>query len=85
MDLMEQNIRSLYKQILQPQGIELVSITDGSTAEPNPENFSTDVTQRTFVMFRKGDDEFTETFYSSDPDSITKTLKQVQLEFALKG
>jgi hypothetical protein len=27
-------------RILQPQGIELVSITDGSTAEPNPEDFS---------------------------------------------
>ena len=85
MDIMEKNIRDLYEQILQPQGIELVSITDGSTAEPNPEDFSTEVTQRTMVMFKKGDVEFTETFYSSDPVSITNTLKQVQLEFALKG
>jgi hypothetical protein len=37
------------------------------------------------VMFRKGDTEFTETFYSADPVKIEKTLKQVQLEFALKG
>lgn len=85
MDTMEENIRNLYEQILQPQGIELVSVTDGSTAEPNPENFSTEVTQRTMVMFRKGDIEITETFYASDPVSITNTLKQVQLEFALKA
>lgn len=85
MDLMEKNIRDLYAQILQPQGIELVSVTDGSTAEPNPEDFSSEVTQRTMVMFKKGDAEFTETFYSADPDEITNTLKQVQLEFALKG
>jgi hypothetical protein len=85
MDLMEQNIRDLYSKVLEPQGIELVSITDGSTAEPNPENFSTEITQRTMVMFRKGDTEFTETFYSADPVKIEKTLKQVQLEFALKG
>jgi hypothetical protein len=82
---MEKNIRDLYSQILQPQGIELVSITDGSTAEPNPENFNVEITQRTMAMFKKGDKEFTETFYSSDPDKITSTLKQVQLEFALKG
>lgn len=85
MDVMEKNIRDLYEQILQPQGIELVSITDGSTAEPNPEDFSADVTQRTFVMFKKGENEVTETFYSSDPVSIEKTMKQIQLEFALKG
>lgn len=84
MDVMEKNIRDLYEQILKPQGIELVSITDGSTAEPNPENFSTEITQRTIAMFRKGKDEVTETFYSSDADSIGKILKQVQLEFALK-
>ena len=82
---MEQNIRDLYAQILEPQGIELVSVTDVSTAEPNPQNFSEEVTQRTSAMFRKGDNELTETFYSSDTDSITKVLKQVQLEFALKS
>lgn len=85
MDVMEKNIRDLYEQILQPQGIELVSITDGSTAEPNPEDFSSEITQRTFVLFKKGDSEFSETFYSSDPVSIEKTMKQVQLEFALKS
>jgi hypothetical protein len=84
MDTMEKNIRDLYEQILQPQGIELVSITDGSTAEPNPLDFSSEVTQRTLVTFRKGKDEVYETFFSSDPVSIEKTLKQVQLEFALK-
>lgn len=82
---MEKNIRDLSEQILTPQGIEIVSITDGSTAEPDPDNFSADVTQRTFVLFKKGDSEFTETFYSSDPVTIQNTLKQVQLEFALKG
>lgn len=82
---MEKNIRALSEQILAPQGIEIVSVTDGSTAEPNPNDFSADVTERTFVMFRKGNSEFTETFYSSDPVNIEKTLKQVQLEFALKG
>ncbi|MBS1492085.1 MAG: hypothetical protein JST55_01160 [Bacteroidetes bacterium] len=82
---MEQNIRDLYSKILEPQGIELVSVTDGSTAEANPENFSTEVTQRTMVMFRKGNTEFTETFYSTDPVKIENTMKQVQLEFALKG
>jgi len=85
MDDIEKNIRTLAEQILAPQGIEIVSITDGSTVEPNPDNFSADVTQRTFVMFKKGNTEFTETFYSSDPVTIEKTLKQVQLEFALKG
>ena len=85
MDVMEKNIRDLYEQILQPQGIELVSITDGSTAEPNPEDFSSEITQRTLVLFKKGDSEFTETFYSSDPVSIEKTMKQVQLEFTLKS
>lgn len=84
MDEMEKNIRDLYEQVLQPQGIELVSVTDGSTAEPNPEDFSTEVTQRTMVLFKKGDKEVTETFYSSDAGSIEKILKQVQLEFALK-
>ncbi|MBN8571325.1 MAG: hypothetical protein J0M18_17015 [Ignavibacteria bacterium] len=82
---MEKNIKDLYEQILKSQGIELVSITDGSTAEPNPEDFSSEITQRTLVLFKKGDSEFTETFYSSDPVSIEKTMKQVQLEFALKS
>jgi len=85
MDIMEQNIRDLYSKILEPQGIELVSITDGSTVEPNPENFNLEITQRTMVMFKKGEDEINETFYSSDPVSIEKTMKQVQLEFALKA
>lgn len=84
MDVMEKNIRELYEQILHPEGIELISITDGSTAEPNPADFTTEITQRTMAMFRKGKDEVTETFYSSDADSIEKILKQVQLEFALK-
>lgn len=84
MDVMEKSIRDLYEQILQPQGIELVSFTDGSTAEANPQDFSSEVTQRTMVLFRKGDNEVTETFYSSDAGSIEKVLKQVQLEFALK-
>lgn len=85
MDSMEQNIRNLSEQILKPQGIEIVSITDGSTAQPDPKGIHTEVTQRTMVMFKKGDAEFTETFYSSDPAKIEQTLKQVQLEFALKG
>lgn len=85
MDLMEQNIKNLYEKILQPQGIELISLTDGSTAEANTHNFQTEITQRTMAMFRKGDIQLTETFYSTDPVKIEATLKQVQLEFALKA
>ena len=84
MDIMEKNIRDIYEKTLKPQGIELVSFTDGSTAEANPENFSTEITQRTMVLFRKGENEVTETFYSTDSAKIESIMKQVQLEFALK-
>ncbi len=84
MDEMEKNIRDLYEKILKPQGIELDSITDGSTGEANPQNFKVEISQRTMVTFRKGENVVYETFYSSDPVKIEEALKQVQLEFALK-
>jgi len=84
MDLMEKNIRELYAQILQPQEIELVSISDGSTAEPNPQDFNTEITQRTMAEFKKGENTVYMTFYSADKIEIEKSIKSVQLEFALK-
>lgn len=81
---MEKNIRELYARVLQPHGIELVSISDGSTAEANPQDFDLDITQRTLVEFKKGNIEVNTTFYSSEIAKIEKSMKDVQLEFALK-